>query len=97
MNAGMRDWLNGVDPGVHRRIKGLRLVTAYGLAALAGSSFKAAYQLASGASLGAIAGGFALWASVSTKFSTSRASSLERSPFNRPGSMSRRWRRESAG
>jgi hypothetical protein len=27
------DWLDRIDPGTHRRIKGLRLVTAYGIAA----------------------------------------------------------------
>ena len=27
-------WLDRIDPGVHRRVKGLRLVTAYGIAAM---------------------------------------------------------------
>jgi hypothetical protein len=30
------DWLERVDPGTHRRIKGLRLATVYGIAALLG-------------------------------------------------------------
>jgi hypothetical protein len=29
-------WLNRIDPGAHRRIRGLRLVTAYGIAAMLG-------------------------------------------------------------
>jgi len=58
-------WLERVDPGTHRRIKGLRLVTAYGIAALLGTLQGIAHGLPSGASLSALAGGFALWASVS--------------------------------
>jgi Fusaric acid resistance protein-like len=55
-------WLERIDPGSHRRIKGLRLVTAYGIAALLGN----VRQGASGsATLSSLAGGFALWASVS--------------------------------
>ena len=34
-NAG--EWLGRIDPGAHRRIKGLRLVTAYGIAAMLGA------------------------------------------------------------
>ena len=30
-------WLDRIDPGAHRRIKGLRLVTAYGIAAMLGT------------------------------------------------------------
>ncbi|PRY07981.1 hypothetical protein [Paraburkholderia sp. BL25I1N1] len=30
-------WLDQLDPGTHRRIKGLRLVTAYGIAAALGT------------------------------------------------------------
>src|SRR5260221_599591 len=51
-------WVERIDPGVHRRIKGLRLVTSYGIAAMLGT-------LQGGASLGSLAGGFALWACVS--------------------------------
>jgi hypothetical protein len=31
------EWIEQIDPGTHRRIKGLRLVTAYGIAALLGT------------------------------------------------------------
>jgi hypothetical protein len=31
-------WLDRIDPGGHRRIKGLRLVTAYGIAARLGTN-----------------------------------------------------------
>src|ERR1700760_4351661 len=55
--------LDGIDPGTHRRIKGLRLVTAFGLAALLATVPPIANGHA--ASLGPLAAGFALWASVS--------------------------------
>ena len=58
-------WLDRVDPGVHRRIKGLRLVTAYGIAAMLGALHDVARGLPDAASLSSLAGGFALWASVS--------------------------------
>jgi hypothetical protein len=58
-------WLDRVDPGVHRRIKGLRLVTAYGIAAMLGALQDIAQGLPDAASLGWLAGGFALWGSVS--------------------------------
>ncbi len=32
-----RSWLEQIDPGAHRRIKGLRLVTAFGIAAMLGT------------------------------------------------------------
>jgi Fusaric acid resistance protein-like len=56
-------WLNQIDPGTHRRIKGLRLVTAFGLATLLAT----VPQIAHGhtTALGPLAAGFALWASVS--------------------------------
>jgi len=63
--AELFDWLDRIDPGVHRRIKGLRLVTAYGIAALAGALYDISRGLPDGASLSWMAGGFALWASVS--------------------------------
>lgn len=53
------------DPGSHRRIKGLRLVTAFGLAAMAGRMPEVADSFGSGPVLSVLAGGFALWASVS--------------------------------
>jgi hypothetical protein len=58
-------WLEHIDPGTHRRIKGLRLVTAYGIAAMLGTLQGISHGLPSGASLSSLAGGFALWASVS--------------------------------
>ena len=58
-------WLDRIDPGLHRRIKGLRLVTAFGIAAMLGSMGDVTYGLPDGASLNLLAGNFALWASVS--------------------------------
>ena len=57
-------WLDRIDPGVHRRIKGLRLVTAYGIAALLGTQPDIKHGLQNSFSLDALAGSFALWASV---------------------------------
>jgi hypothetical protein len=62
-NAGQ--WLGRIDPGAHRRIKGLRLVTAYGIAAMLGTMPELASAVPHAASLSSIAAGFALWASVS--------------------------------
>jgi hypothetical protein len=61
-------WFDRIDPGTHRRIKGLRLVTAFGLAALLAT----VPQISRGhaISLGRLAAGFALWASVSEAKST---------------------------
>jgi hypothetical protein len=58
-------WLERVDPGTHRRIKGLRLVTAYGLAAALGTLQDVMHNLPGAASIGSLAASFALWASVS--------------------------------
>lgn len=58
-------YLDRLDPTATRRIKGLRLVAAYGIAVLIGTTRGLTHSLSSGASLGALAGGFALWASVS--------------------------------
>lgn len=60
---GLLGWLETMDPGAQRRIKGLRLVTAYGIAALLGTS-GAIQGPAGNSSLSTLAGGFALWASV---------------------------------
>jgi hypothetical protein len=69
------EWLEGVDPGTHRRIKGLRLVTAFALAAMAGKVLGVS-QLPGFVNLGIVAAGFALWASVSegrdSRFASSR-------------------------
>ena len=64
-NLPVAIWLDRVDPGTHRRIKGLRLVTAYGIAALLGAQAGVAGILPKAALLGMLAGNFALWASVS--------------------------------
>jgi hypothetical protein len=58
-------WLDRIDPGVHRRIKGLRLVTAYGIAAMLGAMPEISRGVPHASSLSSIAAGFALWASVS--------------------------------
>jgi Fusaric acid resistance protein-like len=60
-------WLERIDPGTHRRIKGLRLVTAFGLAAMLGAMPEIVHH---GPRLIALASGFALWASVSEARST---------------------------
>jgi hypothetical protein len=57
--------LEKVDPGAQRRIKGLRLITAYALAAMMGTMADIARGVPDRAALPALAGGFALWASVS--------------------------------
>ena len=62
---GAMGWLDRIDPGAHRRIKGLRLVTAYGIAAMLGAMPDVARGVPNGAALSSLAGGFALWASVS--------------------------------
>jgi hypothetical protein len=67
-------WLDRVDPGAHRRIKGLRLVTAYALAAMLGAMPEVAQGVSSRATLSALASGFALWASVSEAQATRGAS-----------------------
>jgi Fusaric acid resistance protein-like len=60
-------WFERVDPGSHRRIKGLRLVTAFGMAAMLATTPEIAGH---GSRLIALAAGFALWASVSEARST---------------------------
>jgi hypothetical protein len=73
----LAEWLDRIDPGTHRRIKGLRLVTAYGMAAMLGTMPEIAHGLAGGASLSSLAGGFALWASVSEGRTTRAESSRD--------------------
>jgi hypothetical protein len=70
-------WLEAIDPGTHRRIKGLRLVTAYGIAAMLGGLLGRSYGLSGGASLSYLAGGFALWASIYEAQTTRAKSSLD--------------------
>lgn len=68
-------WLDRVDPGTNRRIKGLRLVTAYGMAAMMGF-LPMLTRHAPVLTLSSVAGAFALWASVSeaqtTRYRSSR-------------------------
>ncbi len=58
-------WLEHIDPGTHRRIKGLRLVTAYSIAAMLGTLPAISHGLPHGSQMSFLAAGFALWASVS--------------------------------
>jgi hypothetical protein len=58
-------WLERVDPGTHRRIKGLRLVSAYGVAWMLGALPGLAPGLHGRAAIPVLAAGIALWASVS--------------------------------
>lgn len=58
-------WLERIDPGTHRRIKGLRLVTAYGIAAALGALQDITHGLPGATLVGSLASSFALWASVS--------------------------------
>jgi Fusaric acid resistance protein-like len=70
-------WLERLDPGAHRRIKGLRLVTAFGIAWMASTMPGIALRSPSGSYLGAVAAGFALWASVSENRATRAESSRD--------------------
>lgn len=70
-------WIEHLDPGAHRRIKGLRLVTAYALAAMCGALVSLSWPIGNGALLPSLAGGFALWASVSEGESDRRRSSRD--------------------
>jgi hypothetical protein len=63
--AALGRWLDRIDPGTHRRIKGLRLVTAYGIAAALGALQDIAHHVPGSIPLSYLAGSFALWASVS--------------------------------
>jgi Fusaric acid resistance protein-like len=75
--AAVARWLDRIDPGAHRRIKGLRLVTAYGIAAMLGTMTDIARGLRDGLALNSLAGGFALWASVSEGRGTRTESSRD--------------------
>src|SRR4051812_19471190 len=75
--AALAHWLDRIDPDTHRRIKGLRLVTAYGIAAMLGTMPEIARGLPEGAALASLAGGFALWASVSEGRATRADSSRD--------------------
>ncbi len=71
------NWLESIDPGTHRRIKGLRLVTAYGIAALLGHLPEFSRGLPNSNWLSFLAAGFALWASVSEARTTRTESSRD--------------------
>lgn len=70
-------WLEHIDPGARRRIKGLRLVTAYGIAAMLGTLPAISHGLVHGSFLSLLAAGFALWASVSEGRATRSESSRD--------------------
>src|SRR5919108_1904699 len=70
-------WLDRLDPGTHRRIKGLRLVTAFSIAWMVSTMPGIALRSPAGADLGAMAAGFALWASVSEARTTRAESSRD--------------------
>lgn len=70
-------WLDRIDPGMHRRIKGLRLVTAFGIASMLGTMGDITHGLPGGASLTLLAGSFGLWASVSEGRATRAGSSRD--------------------
>jgi hypothetical protein len=80
-----RALLDRVDPGTHRRIKGLRLVTAYGIAAMLGTLLGSSYGMPSSALLASLAGGFALWASVSEGQATRALSARDLGLFSAAG------------
>jgi hypothetical protein len=69
--------LERFDPGAHGRIKGLRLVTSYGIAAMLGTMSDITRGIPSHASLATLAGGFALWACVSEVRGTRAESSRD--------------------
>lgn len=77
MLTHLERWFDRVDPGTHRRIKGLRLVTAYGIAAALGTLKDISADIPSNLSLATLAGSFALWASVSEGRSTRYASARD--------------------
>ena len=70
-------WLDRIDPGTHRRIKGLRLVTAYGIAALLAVALVTTGYLGHELKVVTLAAGFALWASVSEGRATRAESSFD--------------------
>jgi hypothetical protein len=75
--SAVGEWLERIDPGTHRRIKGLRLVTAYGIAALLGALPSITHGLHGAGALSPLAGNFALWASVSEGRTIRRDSSRD--------------------
>ncbi len=74
--GGVAAFFARVDPGTHRRIRGLRLVTAYAMAAMLATMPDVGAGLG-GATLPFLAGGFALWGSVSEARATRPESSRD--------------------
>ncbi|HTJ93817.1 MAG TPA: FUSC family protein [Pararobbsia sp.] len=74
--AAIPKWLDTIDPGAHRRTKGLRLVTTYGLALSFGTLRDVTSGIPPDVALGTLAAGFALWAGVfearTTRYEASR-------------------------
>jgi hypothetical protein len=70
-------WLERIDPGAHRRVKGLRLATAYGIAAALGSLQDVAHDVPGSMPLAMLAANIALWASVSEGRATRAESSRD--------------------
>src|SRR5919109_1896202 len=77
ITAAVLAWLDPLDPGAPRRIKGLRLVTAFSIAWMASTMPGIALRSPAGADLGPMAAGFALWASVSEARATRAESSRD--------------------
>ena len=77
IRSATASWLERVDPATHRRVKGLRLVTAYAIAAMAGLLPALTGGRPGGAALSQLAAGFALWASVSEGETTRRRSTRD--------------------
>ena len=85
--ARAKAFLDRIDPATHRRIKGLRLVTAYGIAALLGTLLGSSYGIPNSALLASLAGGFALWASVSEGQATRSLSARDLGLFSAAGML----------
>ena len=85
--ARAKAFLDRIDPATHRRIKGLRLVTAYGIAALLGTLLGSSYGIPNSALLASLAGGFALWASVSEGQATRSLSARDLGLFSSAGML----------
>jgi hypothetical protein len=58
-------WIDKVDPEAERRLKGFRLVVAYAITVGLGNVWDVVTLTSSGVRMAQLAGGFALWASVS--------------------------------
>jgi fusaric acid resistance family protein len=61
----LAEWIREVDPGAERRVKGLRLAVVYAIAIALGGLWDVWNFTSSGIRMAQLAGGFALWASVS--------------------------------